>query len=81
LPQFFQLELVPQGIHRLPEAAVRVGRQLLVVRQALQRLALPDRRVALDVAERAGFEDEESTVDPGAIARRFFLETRDADAR
>src|SRR5208282_6237226 len=48
-PQLFQMVLVPQRIHRLPETPVLEGPQLIAVRQPLQRILLERRGVPVDV--------------------------------
>src|SRR6186713_598791 len=67
-----------QRVHGLPEARVAKRRELALGRQALHRLALPDRVVALDVVPHAGLEDEEPAIDPGAVALRLLAEAADA---
>jgi hypothetical protein len=56
--------LVAQRVHRMPEAFVPVGRELPFSRKAFHRFALPDSRVAFDVVEDVGLDDEEAAVDP-----------------
>src|SRR3954465_10021160 len=79
-PLLLQHDLVPEAVHVLPVAGMAVGGQLAVVGQALERLALPDRLVALDVVEDAGLEDEEAPVDPAAVAGGLLAERLDAVA-
>ena len=45
-PELLEHDLVAQRVHRVPEARVLVGGELALVREALERLALPDRVVA-----------------------------------
>src|SRR4051794_24471923 len=54
-----------------------VGRELLVLRQALQRLLLPYGGVAVDVARHLGREHEEAAVDPAPVALRLLLVAAD----
>src|SRR4051794_41652329 len=64
------LELLPlaQRVHRVPEPTVEVRLELALCREALERLLLPHRLVARDVAPHAGLEDEKAAVDPRAVA-------------
>ncbi len=69
------MDFITQCIHGLPEAAVREGVELASAGKLLERLAFPTDAVTFDIVEHARFQDEEATVDPGAIARGFLLET------
>src|SRR5687767_324119 len=53
------------GVHGVEEAAMAVGHQLALVGQPLQRLALQDRVVAVQVVEDLAVEDEEAGAGPG----------------
>src|SRR6185312_2586727 len=64
-------------VHWLPESGMRISGNLAITGQCLQRIALPDGGVALDVVEHAVLQDEKAAVDPGAIAGRLFLEPGD----
>src|SRR5580704_12711279 len=55
--------LVAQGVHRLPEAEVPIGAQLIVLGEPSQRLMLEHGRVTVDVIEYLGTEHEEPAVD------------------
>ena len=54
-----------------------IGAQVVVLREPLHRLALPDRVVAVDEIADLGREQEEAAVDPAAIALRLLREGRD----
>src|SRR5476651_1263262 len=69
--------LIAQSIHRLPEAAVMEGAELIIFGDYLQRLLLEGRLVACDVFADLGREDKESTVDPLAVAGRLLLKIKD----
>ena len=56
------------------------GDQLAVLGQPLQRLALPDRLVAVDVVEHLRLEHEEAAVDPALADLRLLGELGDAVA-
>src|SRR5688572_13147428 len=71
-PQRFELLLVAQCVHWLPEAIVDEGRQLSVGGKAAERVELPRHVVALDAIEHARIEHEEAAVDAAAVAGRFF---------
>src|SRR5687767_2538331 len=73
-PQVLEVVLVAQRVHRLPEAAMLVGAQLALAREALQRRRFPAGGVTLDVVDDRGLEHEEAAVDPAAVAHRLFLE-------
>ena len=64
LPEALEQPDVAQRVHRLPEAVVAERHQLADLGQPLERLALPDRIVPVDVVEHARLEDEEAAVDP-----------------
>src|SRR5690606_4909582 len=74
-PEFFQIILVPQGIHRLPEAGMPIRHKLVLPGQTHQRLALPTGQIAVDVVDDRGVENEIPPIDPGTVACRLFLET------
>src|SRR3712207_9130358 len=74
LPKLLQQNLVPDGVHALPEAVVAVGHQLAVARQVLQRLLLELGAVALYVVEDLRLADEEGAVDPPFAGLRLFVE-------
>ena len=74
VPQGLQHALLPQRIHRLPEALVLVGLQFAGAGQRLHRGLLPDGVVALDQVERLWRQHEEAAVDPLVVAVRLFLE-------
>src|SRR6266702_1133087 len=76
-PQVFQKHFVAQGVHALPKTAVAIGAKFRLLRQGLHRFALPDRRIASNVINDLGFENEESTVDPAGAAVGLFPETGD----
>src|SRR5690606_13955826 len=71
----FQVDLVSQRVHRLPEAGMPICGELPGTRQALHRLALPGREVVLDVVDDGGLENEEAGVNPCAVAVRLLLES------
>jgi hypothetical protein len=54
LPQRFEVVLVAQGVHRLPEAFVLEGVQLFILGQTRQRLGLPTGFIASDVGQDFG---------------------------
>src|SRR6185312_15575035 len=64
-------------VHRLPESGMRISGNLAITGQCLQRIALPDGGIALDVVEHAVLQDEKAAVYPRAIARGLFLEAGD----
>src|SRR5450830_1018830 len=74
LPQLFQVHLVAQGIHRLPETAMKKSVQLTFGGQAFQRLLFPGSAVVRDVIDDLWRQYKIATVDPGTIALRLFLE-------
>ena len=61
--QRLQVVLVLQGVHRRPEALVRIGDQLAALDQALERL-FDELFAVVDVVEDLAAEDEEPAVDP-----------------
>ena len=69
--------LVAQGIHGLPEAGVTVGGKLTVAGQALHRLTLPERSVAVDEVDDVRGQHEEPAIDPGTVALGLLLEALD----
>src|SRR3954467_8811177 len=71
------MQLVPQRVHRPPEAGVTVGSELPVLRQALERLLLPDGGVVAEIVEDRGLQHEEAAIDPAAVAPRLLLEMPD----
>src|SRR5947209_7812384 len=73
VPQAVEIDLVPHGVHSVPEALVLVRDELLVLGQALERLALKDRVVVRDVVEDGRLGDEISAVDPPAVAPRLLF--------
>src|SRR6185503_6216539 len=77
-PQLLEVALVAQRVHRVPEAVVAVGRELPLGGEALHRLALPHRVIAVDVAADLGGQHEEAAVDPAAVAVRLLLEAAHA---
>src|SRR6188472_1574497 len=60
VPESAQEADVAQRVHRLPEPLVAVGGELTVAGEPLERIAFPDRLVAVDVVEHAGLEHEEA---------------------
>src|SRR5436190_13965252 len=62
-PEIVELDGVLVGVHALPEACVPEGPKLVVVGQALERLALEHAGVG-KVVKDAGVEAEEAAVDP-----------------
>ena len=79
LPKGFEVNLVAQGIHGLPETAVTIGGELTFSGEALHGFSLPDGIVCIDVVDDFGRQDEKTAIDPGAIAGGLFLETGDLD--
>src|SRR5437016_2687198 len=76
-PHLVEMVLVAQRIHRLPEAAVEMRRKRTLSCQTLQRLALPHGGIAFYVIENRRRQDEETAVDPAAIALGLFLKAGD----
>src|SRR4029077_2007485 len=72
-PELFELPLVAERVHRLPEPVVTIGGQLTFACEALERLLLPHGVVARNVVEDGGGEDEEAAVDPAAVPSRLLL--------
>src|SRR3990172_6790314 len=65
VPQALEQTAIPHGVHALPEGVVAVGHQLTVLGEPFEGGQLPLRGfVVVDVVGDAGFEDEESRVDP-----------------
>ena len=71
------MQLVPQGIHGLPESRVAVSDELTFHRQPLHGLTFPDGAIPLNVINDLGREDEKATIHPGAIALGFFFKGED----
>src|SRR5690606_18617854 len=59
----------------MPKTVVIVSGHLTIARQSPQRLLLPNGRIALDVVEHSGLENEETAVDPCAV--RLLAKARD----
>ena len=67
---------IAQGIHRLPEAAVVVGVELALCGDPGQTILFPYRVITTNGFDYGGLKHKEATVDPGAIALRFLLESQ-----
>src|SRR4029453_13486267 len=57
----------------MPESVVGVRRELLLLRQPLQRRPLPDGLVIFDELEDTAGENKKAAVDPSAITSRLLL--------
>src|SRR5271166_2244257 len=75
-PEIFQVLAIPQCVHWMPKTAVKMHTQLAFRGQPLERLALPNGRVALDVRVHTLVDDEEPRIDPAAVAFGLFHECR-----
>jgi hypothetical protein len=59
-PQFFEIGLVPQGIHGRPKTAMAIRHKLAVVRKSLQGSLLPYISIVVKVVEDFVLKDEET---------------------
>ena len=73
-PEFFELLLVAEGVHGLPEAVVEEGLDFAFGDEGFDGLALEHPAIVLDLVDDFGGEDEEAAVDPAAFVLGFFLE-------
>src|SRR5215210_3828142 len=76
-PEIFQLTLVAQRVHRLPEAGVAIYPELSVTGEVAQRLALEWGGVTGDVVQDLRGQQHESAVDPTALGLRLLAEAVD----
>src|SRR5690606_23489215 len=76
-PQLLEELLLLERVHARPEAVVAVAHQLAVLHEAVDRLALPAARVAVDVVDGLRLEDEEAAVDPALALLRLLVEVLD----
>ena len=60
IPQLLEYDLVPQSIHRLPEAAMPVRRQGSFPHESFERFLFPHSCIALDVVDHTWLQHEES---------------------
>src|SRR5690242_1032147 len=79
-PQVLEHVLVPQRVHRLPEAAVLVRHYLPEGDEADERRAFPASVVAGDHVEAFRRQHEITAVDETAVARRLLGESDDGVA-
>src|SRR6187402_805813 len=73
-PKVFQLLLVAECVHGLPESVVEEGLHLALCNKGLQRFPLKHPGVILDLFKHAGGQNEEAPVDPAAFVFGLFLE-------
>src|SRR5918993_1942992 len=69
VPELLEKVLVAQGVPRPPEAVGMMNAHLPLGHKALERFALPDRSVALDIVGDLRAQDEIAAVDPAAVLR------------
>src|ERR1700753_1879224 len=74
LPIGFQDFLLANRIHALPDAGVPIGHELTLAGQALERLLLEVRVVAIDEIEDLRLQYEEGSVDPAFLGLRLLRE-------
>ena len=76
MPEFIQLLLVSQRIHRLPEIVVVIRMETLLTGQLLQRFAFPhDCGIIGYGCQYFRREYKEATIDPAAIPGRLLLKS------
>src|SRR5260370_14189351 len=73
-PQFLELPLVAQRIHRLPKSSVLIRHQFALARQSFQWSTFPTGRVALNIIEYRRFAHEKAAVDPADLVVGLFPE-------
>src|SRR6266702_1216330 len=73
-PELFELLLVAEGVHCLPEAVVEEGLHLTPGDEGLDDLALEHPAVVLDLLDHLGRQDKEAAVDPSAFVFGLLLE-------
>src|SRR5690349_15937606 len=76
-PEIFQLTLVAQRVHRLPEAGVAVYPELSVAGEVAQRLALKWGGITGDVVQDLRGQQHEPAVDPATLGLRLLAEAVD----
>src|SRR6266852_3120966 len=67
-PHGFELVLVAQRVHRLPEAQVVKSRQLTFTSQPFHRFTFPDGVVAFDIVDYFGRQNKKPAIDVCAVA-------------
>src|SRR3954466_3829444 len=76
-PEIFQITLVAQRVHRLPEAGVAVYPELSVAGEVAQRLALKWSGITGDVVQDLRRQQHEPAVDPATLGLRLLAEAVD----
>src|SRR5436189_6375079 len=78
LPEVFEVILVAQRIHGLPEPGMPERGQLAFIGELWQRPGLPSCGIALDAVDDRRLEDEIAAIDDALVPRRLLDEAPDA---
>lgn len=79
MPKLLELAFVAQRVHRPPEIRVLEGDELALGRQSLERGALPDGVVPVDVRDDGRVEHKKAAVDPTHLLVGLFAEAAHAE--